>query len=266
MCRLLGYLGSSIQLDRILYKPEHSLIVQSYQPKEMHIALLNADGFGVGWYHPQREDNPYTYKNILPIWNDINLPQLSRYIESSSILSYVRSATPGLPVDIGNCQPFVSNHVRDRLMFVHNGYIDNFRHKFRRKIRNLLSEEAEIWIKGNTDSEYLCALILTYLQTHPHSSLEEAMAKVINEVGELSKAENFKFITAMIVGTGKRLIACRYSTFEDVPTLYWVRDAPNYPNAVILASEPLFEGNWKPCPEHHILTVEENLEVNISPF
>lgn len=262
MCRLLGYLGESIQLDRILYKPEHSLIVQSYQPKEMHVALLNADGFGVGWYHPQRKENPYTYKNILPIWNDINLPQLGRYVESKGILSYVRSATPGLPVDLGNCQPFV----RDRLMFVHNGYIEHFRHKLRGTIRDLLSEEAAIWIQGNTDSEYLCAFILTYLQTHPHITLEEAMGQVINRVGELSKARQLKFITAMIIHTGNRLVACRYSTFEDVPTLYWVRDDPNYPNAVILASEPLFEGNWKPCPEHHILTVEENLEVNISPF
>ncbi|MGK7925406.1 MAG: ergothioneine biosynthesis protein EgtC [Spirulina sp.] len=262
MCRLLGYLGVPLQLDRILHKPEHSLIVQSYQPKEMHVALLNADGFGVGWYHPQREEHPYTYKNILPIWNDLNLPQLGRYVESNSILSYVRSATPGLPVDIGNCQPFV----RDRLMFVHNGYIEHFRHKFRRTIRNLLNEETEIWIKGNTDSEYLCALILTYLQNHPDLNIEAAMAKAVTEIGELSKAHNFKFITAMIIGTGKRLVACRYSTFEDVPTLYWLRDDPNYPSAVILASEPLFEGNWKPCPEHHILTVEEDLEVNISPF
>ncbi|MEM9538640.1 MAG: ergothioneine biosynthesis protein EgtC [Cyanobacteria bacterium P01_E01_bin.42] len=262
MCRLLGYLGTPIQLDRILYKPKHSLIVQSYQPKEMHIALLNADGFGVGWYHPQREENPYTYKNTLPIWNDSNLPQLSRYIESNTILSYVRSATPGLAVDIINCQPFV----RDRLMFVHNGYIENFRHKLRRPIRNLLSEEAEIWIQGNTDSEYLCALILTELQTHPDISIEEAMARVINRVGELSKAENLRFIAAMIIGTGKRLIACRYSTFEDVPTLYWIRDDPNYSNAVILASEPLLEGNWQSCPEHHIVTVEEDLEINISPF
>lgn len=47
MCRLLGYLGSSIQLDRILIKPEHSLVVQSYKPQEMTAGLLNADGFGL---------------------------------------------------------------------------------------------------------------------------------------------------------------------------------------------------------------------------
>ncbi|YAG08667.1 hypothetical protein NSTC731_05017 [Nostoc sp. DSM 114167] len=30
MCRLLAYLGSPISLKDILYKPEHSLIVQSF--------------------------------------------------------------------------------------------------------------------------------------------------------------------------------------------------------------------------------------------
>ena len=48
MCRLLGYLGEPILLDAILYKPEHSLIVQSYDPREMTSGLLNADGFGIG--------------------------------------------------------------------------------------------------------------------------------------------------------------------------------------------------------------------------
>ena len=50
MCRLLGYLGSSIQLERILIKPERSLVIQSYKPQEMTAGLLNADGFGIGWY------------------------------------------------------------------------------------------------------------------------------------------------------------------------------------------------------------------------
>ncbi|NJO71133.1 MAG: class II glutamine amidotransferase, partial [Oscillatoriales cyanobacterium RM1_1_9] len=83
MCRLLGYLGPTIQLEEILYKPKHSLIVQSYQPLEMQEALLNADGYGVGWYHPTRHSQPFIYRSISPIWNDQNLPPLSRYVESN---------------------------------------------------------------------------------------------------------------------------------------------------------------------------------------
>ena len=61
MCRLLGYLGEPILLDAILYKPEHSLIVQSYDPREMTSGLLNAVGFGIGWYHPHLDTDPFTY-------------------------------------------------------------------------------------------------------------------------------------------------------------------------------------------------------------
>lgn len=49
MCRLLAYLGKPILLEELILKPEHSLLVQSYQPKELEVALLNADGFGIGW-------------------------------------------------------------------------------------------------------------------------------------------------------------------------------------------------------------------------
>ena len=74
MCRLLAYLGYPVSLEDILYKPEHSLIVQSYQPREMTSGVVNADGFGVGWYDHEKKTNPFTYRNTLPVWNDLNLP------------------------------------------------------------------------------------------------------------------------------------------------------------------------------------------------
>jgi glutamine amidotransferase len=47
MCRLLGYIGEPIILEDILLKPAHSLLVQSYQPRELREALLNADGLPI---------------------------------------------------------------------------------------------------------------------------------------------------------------------------------------------------------------------------
>ena len=35
MCRLLAYLGPAIALDRLISEPAHSLVVQSYAPREM---------------------------------------------------------------------------------------------------------------------------------------------------------------------------------------------------------------------------------------
>ena len=260
MCRLLGYLGKTIQLDKLLYKPEHSLIVQSYQPREMSSGILNADGFGVGWYHEQKDTNPYIYKNILPIWSDINLPQISRYVESRCVLGYVRSATPGLEVDLSNCQPFTN----EGLLFIHNGFIHNFRKTLYRPIRNCLDDFTYQLIKGTTDSEHIFALVINELQASPDRTLETALANALTKLTQLAKSYKIYFSANLIISKGNQLVASRYSNRAPTPTLYWLRDDPLYPDAVILASEPLFEGNWNHCPEHSIISVGEDLEVNIT--
>jgi len=128
MCRLLG--GPPIVLDYLLSKPEHSLIVQSYQPREMNSGLLNADGFGVGWYHtgiPTLSPIKYTLPSGMTLtflaWGGM----LSRDVcwDMSVVLRRVRC------VDLSNCQPFEYQ----RLLCVHNGRIENFgRHSIDRSV------------------------------------------------------------------------------------------------------------------------------------
>ncbi len=260
MCRLLGYLGPPIALDKLLYKPEHSLIVQSYQPREMNSGLLNVDGFGVGWYHPQRETNPFIYKNILPIWNDINLPNLSRYVESGCVLAYVRSATSGQAVDLSNCQPFE----QQRLLCIHNGRIENFRQTLYRTLRNRLSDDAYHAIKGNTDSEHLFALLLDQLQANPSASLEQALQNALLNLNQLAKSHHVATSANIVVSDGHCLVASRFASDKQAPSLYWLRDDPAFPDAVIIASEPLFEGNWNSFPEQSVISVGEDLEIQIN--
>ena len=259
MCRLLGYIGSPIQLDHLLYKPEHSLIVQSYQPREMTSGVVNADGLGIGWYHPETQVNPFTYKNTLPIWNDINLPELSRYVQSGCVLGYVRSATAGQALDLSNCQPFRES----RLLFIHNGYISNFRNKLYRPIRDRLSDEVYQSINGTTDSEHIFALLVNEMQAFPDNTLEMALHTTLMTLTELAKDHQVSFSANTIVSDGHRLVASRYGLGTSTPTLYWVRDDPMYPDAVIIASEPLFTGNWNSVPNSSILSVGEDLEVHI---
>jgi glutamine amidotransferase len=259
MCRLLGYLGSPIALDKLLYKPEHSLIVQSYQPREMNSGVVNADGFGVGWYDAQKDINPYSYKNILPIWNDTNLASLSRYVESGCVLAYVRSATAGQAIDLSNCQPFEY----DRLLCIHNGLIDNFRQSLYRPLRDRLGDVAYQSIKGNTDSEHLFALLLDELQTLPSATLEQALHTALLQMDRMAKSYQVAASANMIVSDGKRLIASRFASDKKAPSLYWLRDDPTFPEAVIIASEPLFEGNWNSVPEQSIVSVGQDLEIEI---
>lgn len=259
MCRLLGYLGPSIPLDYLLYKPEHSLIVQSYQPREMNSGVLNADGFGVGWYHPGRDTDPFTYKNILPIWSDVNLPSLSRYVEAGCVLGSVRSATSGQAVDFSNCQPFEYQH----LLCIHNGCIKNFRETLYRPIRDRLSDVAYQSIKGNTDSEHFFALLIDEWQANPSARLDQALQTALLTLDELAKSHEVAASANMLVSDGHRLVASRFATGTPAPSLYWLRDDPAFPEAVIIASEPLFEGNWNRLPEQSILSVGEDLEIQI---
>jgi len=262
MCRLLGYLGSPVQLDRLLYQPRHSLVVQSYQPREMTVGLLNADGFGLGWYHPQRQTEPFTYKNTLPIWSDINLPGLSRYVESGCILANIRSATPGQAVDLSNCQPFQHRS----LLGIHNGFIEQFRQSLYRPMRDRLSDTAYGAIGGSTDSEHIFALVLHEMEQQPALSLTEALRRVLKILQDLAEKQQIGLSANLILSDGNQITACRFAHRAAVPSLYWLQEDPFLPDAVLIASEPLFDGNWTPLPEHSLLTASHDLQIQLSPL
>jgi ergothioneine biosynthesis protein EgtC len=259
MCRLLGYFGPPVQLDRLLYEPDHSLILQSYQPREMTAGLLNADGFGLGWHHPQRRTDPFIYRNVQPIWNDSNLLSLSRYIESGCVLANVRSATPGLAVDLSNCQPFQHNLI----LGVHNGFIENFRQTLYRPIRDRLSDLAYQAIHGTTDSEHIFALVVDALQTAPDTTLQEALQQTLETLIELAEKDGVGFSANLILSDGQQLVASRFANRDPVPSLYWLHQDATLPQSVIVASEPMFSSDWQPFPSRSLLTVTHDLKVHI---
>ncbi len=259
MCRLLGYLGLPIQLDQILSQPEHSLIVQSYEPREMQEAILNADGFGVGWYHPNKQTEPYIYKGTQPIWNDSNLSSLGRYIESGRILGYVRSATPGQTITLTNSQPFKF----EQFLFTHNGSIEKFRYSLHRPIRDRLSDELYRMIEGTTDSEHLFALFLNELTTASTPCLVDALRQTLNTIKTLAEKFQVKALVNILLSDGHQLVASRFAVGGLAPTLYWLKDDPRFPESVIIASEPLFNADWHPCPEQTIIHVGEDRDLHL---
>ncbi|MEO1350309.1 MAG: ergothioneine biosynthesis protein EgtC [Cyanobacteria bacterium J06635_15] len=250
MCRILAYLGSPIPLEQLLLKPDHSLLVQSYAPKELEVALLNADGFGIGWYRPG--EAPFVYRNILPMWNDGNLANLGRYVRSHSFMSNVRSATPGLPLDFSNCQPFQHGN----LLFIHNGWIERFRQTLYRPVRDLIGDTAYQNIYGLTDSEHIFALLTHQLEDQPDLDLAEGMAQTLDILKTLADKDGVRVSGSIVVGTGDRLVAARFDNQAKAPSLYWLENHSDYPGAFMLASEPLFEADWTPFPQSHILSVQ----------
>ncbi len=267
MCRLMGYLGPSISLDRLLDQPQHSLIVQSYQPQEMTAGLLNADGFGLGWYREARGDRAmdqaplFLYKNTQPIWSDINLPHLSRYVETGCMVANVRSATPGQAVDLSNCQPFQ----HQQILGVHNGFIEDFRQTLYRPLGDRLSDFAYQSIHGSTDSEHIFALVVDQLDQG--RDLAAALRGAIALLNDLaSKAsptpQPIGFSANIILSDGQQLVASRYANRQN-PTLYWLKDDPQFPQGVLIASEPLFPGDWAAVPACSLLIVNRDLAVQV---
>ena len=50
MCRHLAYVGAPIRMGELLTDPPFSLVRQSWAPRRQQHGVVNADGFGVGWY------------------------------------------------------------------------------------------------------------------------------------------------------------------------------------------------------------------------
>ncbi|MGD1857589.1 MAG: ergothioneine biosynthesis protein EgtC [Leptolyngbyaceae cyanobacterium] len=260
MCRLLAYLGAPILLEDLIFKPEHSLVVQSYQPKELEVALLNADGFGLGWHHPDDTTaDPFIYRNVLPIWNDANLPHLCRYVRSRSFVSNIRSATPGLPIDISNCQPFRHG----QLLFVHNGWIESFRQTLYRPIRDLIGDTAYQNIYGLTDSEHIFALIVHLLDLDPQLGLRGALEKAVATIESLGNKDQVRVSGVIVLSDGENLVASRFDNQAKAPSFYFLMQS----DSIILASEPLFDAAWEPLAQSHSLTVSAStLKPNIHGF
>src|SRR3954454_13624790 len=122
MCRIVAYLGEEqVSLSSLVLEQEHSLLVQSYAPEEMMSGVVNADGFGTGWYAPEVDDEPAVYRSNAPLWADRSFASIAPRIRSATILAAVRNATPGLPAEESGVPPFASGPY----LFVHNGAIKN---------------------------------------------------------------------------------------------------------------------------------------------
>lgn len=258
MCRFAAYLGPELELERFLLRPDHSLLKQAAEPREMATALLNADGFGVGWYNA--DGRPAGYRHTLPIWADPNLSALGASLRRELWLAYVRSATDGFATGQANTQPFID----DELVFLHNGFLDDFAVGARRRLRTWLRPEIEAGIHGNTDSEYLFAVLRQLLWENEETSVEEALRELCELVSDWSPS---RALINLAVCDGRRVYALRHALEADCPSLYYTTDDEFFPGGQLLASEPLTEAEyWRPVPPHHLLILDPEEPPSLNPL
>lgn len=240
MCRVLAYLGPERPLKELLLDPAHSLEVQSYAPKEMDEALLNADGFGVAWY-AEGVAEPARYRTALPMWADENVRDFATQVRSGCVIAAVRSATPGIGHGLANTQPFVHG----RLSFLHNGFIRGFRQGPMRAIRAMLGDEAYGAIRGTSDSEHLFAIFLDHFLEH--ADLEGALEATLERAKHARAGE--RALLSLVVSDGAKVCAVTQAFDGKAPTLYRLTG-----DGTLFASEPIFDGDWETLEPGKVIT------------
>ena len=174
MCRWLAYYGKPVQMDKVLFQGEYSLIDQSLKSR-LGAEPTNGDGFGIGWYSAAGE--PGVFTSTEPAWNNRNLREISGHVESNLFFAHIR-ATTGTPVQQTNCHPFHYG----KWLWMHNGVINDWL-TIKRDLVLAVDPTLYPLIEGTTDSEVLFYVALTLgLEEDPPGAVERAIG-VVEEIG-----------------------------------------------------------------------------------
>jgi gamma-glutamyl hercynylcysteine S-oxide hydrolase len=218
MCRHFAWLGEPRSLGALMLDPEHGLLVQSYRPRRQCNGLMNADGWGVGFYPPER-DEPARWRSNRPLWSDASFASVAPTISSTCVLGAVRSATAGMPLDETAAAPFAAG----RWLLSHNGVVD----------RTLLGPHPA--------AESMCDSAI--LAAHVFADGPEQVGEFVADLGNRAPAARLN----VLVTDGSRILATRWN---DTLSVLHTDDG------VLVASEP-FDDNpeWVEVPEHHLVDV-----------
>ncbi len=279
MCRWLAYSGPEIYMDRLLIKPEHSLLMQSRFARQNYVTGLpdfpdgafptNGDGFGFGWYGEQ--DEPGLYRELRPAWSDENFTNLARTLKSGLFLAHLRAAYDGI-VQRSNSHPFKCHN----WLFQHNGEIMGFQ-QVRRELMLELSPERFTYIQGTTDTEVCFHLALELgMDADPKQGLERMAGRV--ERARREHAIDGPFRLTCAASDGRALYAVRYSSNQQSKTMYLNKGAEALQQIEskagelpeeghIILSEPLDDcsQNWLMLEESSFVEIRDG-QVNISKF
>ncbi len=220
MCRHLGWLGAPVGVASLVLDPPQGLRVQSYAPRRQKHGLMNADGWGVGFYDAVFGDNtPRRWRSSMPLWGDASFDSVAPALRSHCVVAAVRSATVGMPIEPSATAPFTDG----RWLLSHNGVVD----------RAVLPQLAEA--ESVCDSAVLAAAIF--------ARGLNALGDTIIEIGAADPLARLNIMAA----NGSRLIATAWGD-----TLSILRRA----DGVVLASEPYDDDpDWEDIPDRHLVEV-----------
>jgi gamma-glutamyl hercynylcysteine S-oxide hydrolase len=216
MCRHLGWLGAGVSVSSLVLDPPQGLRVQSYAPRRQKHCLMNADGWGVGFFDGA---TPRRWRSAAPLWGDTSFDSVAPALRSHCVVAAVRSATVGMPIEVSATAPFTDG----RWLLSHNGVVD----------RTVLPPTSSA--ESVCDSAILAAVIF--------ARGLDALGDTVAEIGAADPYARLNVLAA----NGSRLLATVWG--DTLSILH--RD-----DGVVLASEPYDDDlAWEDVPDRHLVEV-----------
>ena len=220
MCRHLGWLGADVTVSSLVLDPPCGLRVQSYAPRRQKHGLMNADGWGVGFFDGSLQGEvPRRWRSAAPLWGDASFASVAPALRSHCVVAAVRSATVGMPIEPSATAPFTDG----QWLLSHNGVVDC-------AVLPLTSSAESV-----CDSAILAAVVF-------ERGLD-TLGDTIAEVGMTDPLARLNVLAA----NGSRLLATAWGD-----TLSILRRD----DGVVLASEPYDDApDWEDVPDRHLVEV-----------
>jgi len=209
-----------VSVSSLVLDPPCGLRVQSYAPRRQKHGLINADGWGVGFFDETDGDAvPRRWRSASPLWGDASFASVAPALRSHCVVAAVRSATVGMPIDASAAAPFTDGH----WLLSHNGVVDGA------VLPPTSSAESVV------DSAVLAALIF--------DRGLDSLGTTVTEVGAADPAARLNILAA----SGSRLVA---TTWGDTLSILRRDDG------IVLASEPYDDHpGWEDVPDRHLVEV-----------
>lgn len=237
MCRHLAYLGAPTSLADLVLSPRHSLLEQTWAPADMRgSGVVNADGFGIGWYDDAGD--ALRYRRAVPMWADGSLPDLARSIRTTAAVAAVRNGTTGMPVTETACAPFRHG----RWLFSHNGVVVGWPASVE-PLAEALPAIDLMRLEAPTDSALLWALVLRRLLDG--AGVEQAVEQVATEVGRAAPGSRLN----LLLSDGETVAASAWGHSLAV------RETADH---VLVSSEPFGHATtagWQPVPDQSLVVL-----------
>ncbi|GAA3086476.1 ergothioneine biosynthesis protein EgtC [Streptomyces roseofulvus] len=245
MCRHIAYLGEPVALGELLLRPPHALVRQAWAPRTQVSGVVNADGFGVGWY-ADGDPVPARYRRTGPIWGDLSFADLARVVRSRALLGAVRGATlPGADGEAA-AAPFGSGP----WLFSHNGAVPGWPGALTPLAAGLTPAEL-LELEARTDSALLWALVLHRLRAGQPPG--DALAGTVLAAAEAAPDARLN----LLLTDGDRIAATAWGN-----SLWCLHGR----GRVAVASEPYDDDpGWREVPEQTLVTASR-ADVVLTPL